>query len=1144
MNRAAHLLPLFACLVGAAGPLHAAESARTAPPESGSRPNVLWLTAEDLSPHLGCYGDAYARTPNLDAFAETGVRYTGAFATAPVCSPARSCLITGMYATSLGTQRLRSRFPVPEEIRGFSALLRDAGYYCSNNVKTDYNLRDERAFVADAWDESSPRAHWRNRRPGQPFFAVFNFMTTHQSRTSVWPHEEFEKNVGSQLDPGQRHDPAEANLPPYYPDTAEARRAWARYHDCITRMDQEVAERLRELEADGLAGETVVFFYGDHGMGMPRGKRLLHDSGLRVPLILRFPEKWRHLAPAPPGATTDRLVSFVDFAPTVLSLCGVDVPRHMQGRAFLGPAAAEPRQYVYGARDRVDEVFDLARSARDGRWLYIRNFMPHQSWMPPERYSDGSTFRRELKRLAAAGRLNADQLTYAAPRRALEELYDTDADPHQLHNLADSPEHRESLKRMRAELRRWQTETRDAGFLTEPQVWQRIGDETTPLDLARDAARYPLARLLDTADRVGREDAWQEQVKLLGDEDDGVRYWAAVGLRAAVRIGDEARTALRASLSDSSPVVRVEAASALAHHGETAEALPVLAAALSGGEPEVALHAARALELLGPKARPVVPAMRQALDRAQKAERGGDMLMFIRFSLEAALENLEAAGESDPEKPNVVIILADDLGYADVSCYGGKIQTPHVDRLAAEGMRFTDAHSTSSVCTPTRYGLLTGRYNWRTKLQRGVLGGLSPRLIEPGRATLASLLKQQGYHTACLGKWHLGMDWVVKPGAEVSELSIEPRAQVFNVDFAKPIARGPNSVGFDYYYGISASLDMVPYTFIENDRVTSLPTEDRDFPMMHDRTPERRTRKGPTAPDFDAADVLPALARKSAEYIDQRAAAAREGRPFFLYVPLASPHTPILPTPEWQGKSGINPYADFVMQSDGAVGEILAALDRHDLADRTLVVFTSDNGCSPQARFDELAAHDHHPSGPLRGHKADLFEGGTRVPLVARWPGHIPAGTTSEQIVCQTDLLATVAEAVGFSLPADAGEDSISFLATLRRGVPSPRDHLVSHSVNGSFAIRRGPWKLLLCPDSGGWSEPRPGSKQAAGLPPMQLYNLDDDLGEQNNRVDRHPEKVRELTALLEQFVAEGRSTPGPRQPNHDPIDIRANPPK
>ncbi len=606
------------------------------------RPNVLWLTAEDLSPNLGCYGDAYARTPALDALAKEAVRYSGAFATAPVCSPARSCLITGMYATTLGTQRLRSQFPIPRNIRGLPAYLRDAGYYCSNNVKTDYNIRGEAAFVADAWDESSPQAHWRKRKPGQPFFAVFNIMTTHQSRTSVWPREQFEREVGVKLLPAERHDPAAASLPPYYPDTLEARRAWARYHDCIALMDREVGELLGQLAADGLADDTIVFFFGDNGMGMPRGKRMLYDSGLHEPLIVRFPKGWRNLAPAGPGETVDRLVSFVDFAPTVLSLCGVEIPCHVEGRAFLGPAAGQPRRLVYGARDRVDEVFDLSRSVRDDRWLYIRNYMPHLSAMPPERFSDGSAFRQELKRLAAEGRLGPPQLTYAAPRRAAEELYDTASDTHQVHNLAALPEHQARLETMRAELRDWQLETRDAGFLTEPQVWERLGEKMTPFELARDAERYPIRRLLDAAGLGGRGDAWREQVELLADGDGGVRYWAAMGLGAAGKLPETARAALRQRLSDSSPVVRIEAAGALARMGETGEPLAVLAEALAADSPEVALHAARTLELLGERAREALPAMRRALDLARANEKSGDMPMFIRFSLEAAMETLKA----------------------------------------------------------------------------------------------------------------------------------------------------------------------------------------------------------------------------------------------------------------------------------------------------------------------------------------------------------------------------------------------------------------------------------------------------------------------------------------------------------------------
>jgi len=606
--------------------------------EPGRRPNVLWITAEDLSPNLGCYGDAYARTPHLDAFTRESVRYTHAFATAPVCSPARSCLITGLYATSLGTQRLRSQFPVPNHVRGSAALLHEAGYYTANNVKTDYNLRDERNFIRDCWSDCSPRAHWRGRQPGQPFFAVFNLMTTHQSRASVWPPEQFESDVGAKLAPEERHNPAKAPLPPYYPNTPEARRTWARYHDCITAMDKEVGALLRQLADDGLAGDTLVFFYGDNGMGLPRGKRCLWDTGLREPLQVRFPEKFRDLAPAAPGATTDRLVSFVDFAPTLLSLCGVRVPAHMQGAAYLGEAAGKPRQFVFAARDRVDEVFELSRSVRDQRFLYIRNFMPHLSWMPPECFSDGSTFRREFTRLAAEGSLNAAQLTYAAPRKPLEELYDSEADPHQIRNLAADPAHRATLEKMRRTLREWLLTTHDAGFLTEPQVWERIGTTGTPFDLARDEAKYPFARLLAAADLVGRPEAVPEQVKLLRDADDGVRYWAAMGLHAAGPAAKTARPELRKALKDSAAVVRLEAAAALTELGEASEPLRILERELRSTQSDVALHAARALQLLGNRAQPVWPTMRRVCERARREEKAlGDPAMYLRFSLESAL---------------------------------------------------------------------------------------------------------------------------------------------------------------------------------------------------------------------------------------------------------------------------------------------------------------------------------------------------------------------------------------------------------------------------------------------------------------------------------------------------------------------------
>lgn len=493
--------------------------------------------------------------------------------------------------------------------------------------------------------------------------------------------------------------------------------------------------------------------------------------------------------------------------------------------------------------------------------------------------------------------------------------------------------------------------------------------------------------------------------------------------------------------------------------------------------------------------------------------------------------------------PNIVIILADDLGYGDLGCYGGKISTPQIDRLAKSGLRFTDAHTSSSVCSPTRYGLLTGRYNWRSKLKQGVLGGLSPRMIEPGRMTIASMLKNNGYRTACIGKWHLGMDWVKQAGKVVSELNIESREQVFNVDYSQPISNGPNSVGFDYYFGISASLDMVPYTFIENDRVLALPTADRDFLMMHERPDGPKTRLGPAAPDFEARDVLPTLTRKAIEFIEGSANDASSGKPFFLYLPLASPHTPILPTEPWIGKSGMNAYADFVMQTDDSIGQVAAAIDRNQLAENTLFVVTSDNGCSPQAKFDELIDKGHNPSGALRGHKADIFEGGHRVPMIVRWPKQIKPSRVCSDLVCLNDWMATLAEVVQYKLPDSAGEDSFSFLPELLddmqvRKTPK-RDHLVSHSINGSFAVRQSQWKLALCRDSGGWSQPRPGLKQNVSLPEVQLYDLENDLAETNNQAEANPERVRVLTEFLEKIVAEGRSTAGTPQANTGSVNIR-----
>lgn len=509
----------------------------------------------------------------------------------------------------------------------------------------------------------------------------------------------------------------------------------------------------------------------------------------------------------------------------------------------------------------------------------------------------------------------------------------------------------------------------------------------------------------------------------------------------------------------------------------------------------------------------------------------------LQFIIGVALASVAAA--SAASRPNIVYILCDDLGYGDVRCLNseGKIATPNMDRLAREGMIFTDAHSSSAVCSPTRYGIMTGRYNWRSRLQSGVLGGLSPRLIEPGRMTVASLLKQHGYATACFGKWHLGMDWAKFPGKEVSELNIETPDQAGSVDFTKPATNGPNSVGFDHYFGISASLDMVPYCFIENDRVTVLPSETRKHPMMTGRD-NWFTREGPTAPGFDCADVLPELAKRGVAWISQHAAGAKSGKqPFFVYMPLNAPHTAIAPTKEWLGRSGLNPYADFVMETDWAIGELLRALDENGLARDTLVIVTSDNGCSPSAKFDELKAKEHNPNFIFRGNKADIYEGGHHVPFIARWPATVKAGGKYEPYVCLTDFMATVSEIVGVKLPDNAGEDSVSILPALRGESKPTREAIVHHSITGAFSIRQDNWKLELCPGSAGWSDPRPG-KEPAGAPRIQLFDLSDDIGERNNVQAQHPDIVERLTKLLEKYVAEGRSTPGASQKNTVTPDI------
>lgn len=470
----------------------------------------------------------------------------------------------------------------------------------------------------------------------------------------------------------------------------------------------------------------------------------------------------------------------------------------------------------------------------------------------------------------------------------------------------------------------------------------------------------------------------------------------------------------------------------------------------------------------------------------------------------------QAAPATNFSKPNILYILCDDLGYGDVQCLNpqrGKIKTPNLDKLAAQGMTFTDSHSGSSVCTPTRYGVLTGRYAWRSRLQRGVIGGYGQPLIAADRLTVPAMLKQQGYHTACFGKWHLGftIEGAGKSGSK--EKKAKGEDEFMGAPLNAITRDGPLTRGFDEFFGFHHAHTMK--SVLENDRVTQI---------------------------IDPVDVLPALVKHTGAHIAGR---AKAGQPFFLYLALNSPHVPIVPSKEWQGKSGLGDYADFVMETDWAVGEVLAALDKAGFADNTLIIFTSDNGCSPAADVKSLEAQGHFASADRRGYKADIWDGGHRVPFLVRWPGRVKAGSQSAQLICHTDLMATCAEILGTKLPDTAGEDSVSMLPALLGTDTAPiRGAVVHHSISGRFAVRQGHWKLEFCPGSGGWGKPDDADAKKRGLPDLQLYDLSTDIGETKNVQAEHPEIVSQMSQLLDDYIANGRSTPGAKQTNDAPIII------
>lgn len=562
-------------------------------------PNILWIVSEDNGPFVGCYGDDLATTPNIDKLASEGVLYENAFANAPVCAPARSTIITGMYPPSMGTENMRSTYPIPESIKFYTQYLRDAGYYCTNNAKEDYNMPKPKG----AWDESSRKAHYKNRAEGQPFFSIFNIGISHESsiHKSI-PNEDL------------RHDPKKMKLPPYHPDTPDMRHDWAQYYDKIEDMDSKVGEVLKELEDAGLADNTIVAYYSDHGGVIARSKRFVYESGTHVPMVWRFPEKYNHLASGNPGERTDRLVSFVDLAPTMLSLTGLDIPDYMQGKAFLGDKQESPRDYVHLFRGRMDERMDKVRAVRDKQYRYIKNYMPHRIYGQYIEYLWRAPSCRSWEETYLNGNCNSAQRAFWEEKPA-EELYDVTADPWEVNNLVNDPTFAEVLERMRGETNRWMTEIKDTGLMPEGEMSTRNLEHPSFTYTHSDS--YDFEKIKQAADVATLRDVnkLNEIIGLLNDENPTVRYWGANGCLILKDKAQPAKNALIDVLDDESPDVRIAAAEALCYLGESAKATAVFIEVLNSDNEMVRVHVMNSLEIIGGEvARAAIPKVKEVID--------------------------------------------------------------------------------------------------------------------------------------------------------------------------------------------------------------------------------------------------------------------------------------------------------------------------------------------------------------------------------------------------------------------------------------------------------------------------------------------------------------------------------------------------
>ena len=544
-------------------------------------PNILWITCEDISPYLGCYGDKNAATPNLDKLASEGTLYSNAYANAPVCSPARFTIISGMYASSAGTHHMRSTNKIPENIRFYPEYLREAGYYCTNNSKTDYNCTG----YGNIWDESSRTAHYKNRKSGQPFFAIFNLTITHESQIHRYDTNKL------------IHNPSKMEIPPYHPDLPEVRNDWAQFYDNITTMDKQAGDLLEELEQSGLKDSTIIFFYGDHGGVLPRSKRFIFNTGTQVPFITRIPELYKDLAPGTPGNKNERLISFVDLAPTLLSLAGLPKPDNMQGNAFMGEYTDDKPDYVYFFRGRMDERYDMMRGITDGQYRYIINFMPHRPYAQHISYLWKAASMQVWEKAYRDDQCNEIQSRFFGTK-PFEELYDTKADPWEVNNLADDQEYADVLKKMRQAMKDHILKFKDGGFIPEGEY---TNIENSSLYNYFQSDDYKLEEILKVASTAakGEEKNIDFLIENLQNPNPYIRYWAATGCAILGENATKAKQDLALCLTDESPDVRIAAAESLYQIGEKQEAINSLSKILQNDNLYVVLHALDVIQELG-----------------------------------------------------------------------------------------------------------------------------------------------------------------------------------------------------------------------------------------------------------------------------------------------------------------------------------------------------------------------------------------------------------------------------------------------------------------------------------------------------------------------------------------------------------------